>query len=145
MELPKENSVCPHAGVHRTCLTIQRSYSNHLQVREEVEGTPTPSHQGVDGAVACRPRSTSRHVQITKDMPVHAPSFGLGIGDPIPLPTQKLGGQSPRPDGPSKSVNRSNLATLRETLKVTPESAVSSRVHSITGSFSWGVLSWMNC
>ena len=27
--------------------------------QEEVEGTPTPSHQGVDGAVARRPRSTS--------------------------------------------------------------------------------------
>ena len=58
--LRKENSVCPHAGVHRTCLTI-----NGIDHRRE--RFLTPSHQGVDGAVACRPRSISWHVQVPKD------------------------------------------------------------------------------
>ena len=58
--LRKENSVCPHAGVHRTCLTI-----NGIEHRRE--RLLTPSHQGVDGAVACRPRSISWHVQVPKD------------------------------------------------------------------------------
>ena len=58
--LRKENSVCPHAGVHRTCLTI-----NGVEHRRE--RLLTPSHQGVDGAVACRPRSISWHVQVPKD------------------------------------------------------------------------------
>ena len=45
------NSVSPHSGVHPTCLTILK--------RTHIEGwDPPPSHQGVDGAVACRPRST---------------------------------------------------------------------------------------
>ena len=106
----------PHSKSPRSGWRCGLSTTQHQQTR--------PSHQGHAG-----PRSL----------------FWAGYGGPHPPPTQKLGGQSPRPDGPSKSVNRSNLATLRETLKVTPESAVSSRGHSITGSFSWGVLSWMNC
>ena len=64
-----ERSECPHAGVHPTCLTIQRSYPLTWKYTDppEVKWTPTPSHQGVDGAVACRPRSTGWHVQVTKD------------------------------------------------------------------------------
>ena len=45
------NSVSPHSGVHPTRLTIPK--------RTHIEGWDSPpSHQGVDGAVACRPRST---------------------------------------------------------------------------------------
>ena len=56
-----ERSECPHAGVHPTCLTIQRSYPLTWKYTDppEVKWTPTPSHQGVDGAVACR--------RVTKD------------------------------------------------------------------------------
>ena len=61
------NSVSPHSGVHPTCLTIQRSYSTTFKSPRRGDGTPTPSHQGVDGAVARRPRSTGRHVRVTKD------------------------------------------------------------------------------
>ena len=126
-----ERSECPHAGVHPTCLTIQRSYPLTWKYTDppEVKWTPTPSHQGVDGAVACRPRSTGWHVRVTKDSTnqparecdvtmsfhgsstktstdpwlysppstnlgpsrVHAPSYWLGIGDPIPLPTNVKG------------------------------------------------------
>ena len=40
----------------------------HMEVYRpwEVKWT-TPSHQGVDGAVACRPPSTGWHVRVTKD------------------------------------------------------------------------------
>ena len=64
-----ERSECPHAGVHPTCLTIQRSYPPTWKYTDppEVKWTPTPSPQGVDGAVACRPRSTGWHVRVTKD------------------------------------------------------------------------------
>ena len=44
----------------------------------------------------------------------------------------------------SRSSKRSNFATLRETWKVSPESVVSNREYSMTGSFSEGVLIWMN-
>ena len=50
--LRKENLVCPHTGFHRTCLTING-------IKHRRERLLTPSHQGVDGAVACRPRSIS--------------------------------------------------------------------------------------
>ena len=99
----------------------------HSSHREEVMEPLPPSHQGVDGAVARRPRSTGRHVRVTKDstnLPareydvtmsfhgsrsrgqrvralyphsttlgpsrVHAPSYWLGIGDPIPLPLKHI-------------------------------------------------------
>ena len=42
--LRKENLVCPHAGVHQTCLTI-----NGVERRRE--RLLTPSYQEVDGAV----------------------------------------------------------------------------------------------
>lgn len=48
---------------HPTCLTIQTSNS----LMEVNSGPPTLSHQDVDGTVACRPRSTSWHVRVTKN------------------------------------------------------------------------------